>query len=218
MTILEYSVEVAPLDDATRDRLMALDTTLLSDAMSGRGTMAAAIGPVAPGMKVVGPARTAYSPGAVEAAILAIAACKAGEVVVIDGGGGVAHASLGGIMALDAECRGAAGCIINGAVRDTAELRESGFPIFARASTPHGAGAEPDGHIGAPVTCGGVGVNPGDIIVGDDDGVVVIPPADLEAVLTAAETKGGKEAGWIAALKSGRSLKDVHGFPDAEPA
>ena len=112
MTVLQYSAEVLPLDEATRDRLSALDTTLLSDAMGGRGTLAAAIGPVAPGMKLVGPARIAYSPGSVEAGILAIAACNPGDALMLDGGGGVAHATLGGVMALDAQTRGAAGCVI----------------------------------------------------------------------------------------------------------
>lgn len=218
MTVLRYSADVTPLDDTTRQRLSALDTTLLSDAMSGRGTMAAAINPVAPGMKIVGPARTAFSPGSVEPGVQAIAACQPGDAVMIDGGGGVAHATLGGIMALDAHNRGAAGCVIDGAIRDTAEIRQAGFAIFSRASIPHGAGSEPDGYIDGPISMGGIWVNPGDIVVGDDDGVVVIPRADLETVIVAAETKGGKEATWVAALNSGRSLKDVHDFPDPTPA
>ena len=109
MTIIDHAGDVAPLDQATRDRLDALDTTLLSDVMGGRGTMASDVSPVKPGTKLVGPARTSFSPGAVEAAIHAIAACRPGEVVVI-AGGSLAHASLGGIMALDAERRGATGC------------------------------------------------------------------------------------------------------------
>ncbi len=218
MTVLQYSAEVLPLDEATRDRLSALDTTLLSDAMGGRGTLAAAIGPVAPGMKLVGPARIAYSPGSVEAGILAIAACNPGDALMLDGGGGVAHATLGGVMALDAQTRGAAGCVIDGAIRDTAELRQAGFPIFARANIPHGAGAEPDGFIDGPISMAGVWVNPGDIVVGDDDGVMVIPRADLATVITAAETKGALEATWVAAIKSGRSIKEVHGFAHPTPA
>ena len=174
--------------------------------------MAAAIGPVKAGTKLVGPARTAFSPGAVEAAIHAIAACQPGDVVVIAGGGGVAHASLGGIMALDAEQHGAAGCVIDGAIRDSAEIRESGFPIFARASTPHGAAIDPNGSINGPVAMAGTRVYPGDILVGDDDGVVVIPRAELDEVIAAAEEKSEKEAGWVAALKAGQNLAEIHGF------
>lgn len=211
MTIVNHAGDVAPLDQATRDRLEALDTTLLSDAMLGRGTMAAAMSPVKAGTKLVGPARTAFSPGAVEAAIHAIAACQPGDVVVI-AGGGTAHASLGGIMALDAEQHGAAGCVIDGAIRDTAEIRASGFAIFARTSTPHGAAVDPNGSINGPVAVAGTRVFPGDILVGDDDGVVVIPRAELDQVIEAAEAKGEKEAGWVAALKAGQSLAEIHGF------
>ena len=211
MTIVNHAGNVPPLDQATRDRLEALDTTLLSDAMAGRGTMAAEISPAKPGTKLVGPARTAFSPGAVEAAIHAIAACQPGDVVVI-AGGSLAHASLGGIMALDAERHGAAGCVIDGSIRDTAEIRESGFPIFARASTPHGAAVDPNGAINGPVAVAGTRVYPGDVLVGDDDGVVVIPRGELEQVIAAAEAKGEKEAGWVAALKSGQNLAEIHGF------
>ena len=108
MAIVNHAGAVPPLDDATRARLDALDTTLISDVMDGRGTMAAAVSPVKTGTKMVGPARTSFSPGAVEAAIHAIAACQPGDVVVI-AGGGTAHASLGGIMALDAERHGRPG-------------------------------------------------------------------------------------------------------------
>jgi regulator of RNase E activity RraA len=212
MTIVNHGADVPPLDQAARERLQALDTTLISDVMAGRGTMAAAIGPAKSGTKMVGPARTSYSPGAVEAAIHAIAACQPGEVIVIAGGGGDAHASLGGIMAMDAERHGAAGCLIDGAIRDTAEIRDSGFPIYARASTPHGAGVDPDGTINGPVDVAGVRVNPGDVVVGDDDGVVVIPRADLDQVIADAEAKGEKEAGWVAGLKAGQSLAEIHNF------
>ncbi len=218
MTIVNYAGDVPPLDQAVRARLEELDTTLISDVMAGRGTMAAAMAPAKPGMKLVGPARTTFSPGAVEAAIHAIAACQPGDVVVIAGGGGDAHASLGGIMALDAERHGAAGCVIDGAIRDTAEIRESGFPIFARASTPHGAAVDPNGAINGPIAVAGTRVHPGDVIVGDDDGVVVIPRADLDTVIADAEAKGEKEAGWVAALKNGQSLAEIHGFAPPVPA
>jgi len=211
MTIVNHAGDVPPLDQTTRARLEALDTTLISDVMGGHGTMAAAIGPVKAGTRMVGPARTAFSPGAVEAAIHAIAACQSGEVVVI-AGGGTAHASLGGIMALDAERHGADGCVIDGAIRDTAEIRDSGFPIFARASTPHGAGVDPHGAINGPVAAAGTRIHPGDVLVGDDDGVVVIPRADLDQVIAAAEAKGEKEAAWVAALKAGQNLAEIHGF------
>jgi regulator of RNase E activity RraA len=218
MTVTRCAIDFPPLADAARSALASFETSLLSDAMGGRQTVAAAIKPIKPGLRLVGQARTVFCPGAVRAAVCAIALGRAGEVLVIDGGGGQAHASLGGIMALDARRRGLAGAVIDGAVRDAAELRGMGFPIFCRAVTPHGAGAEPGGEIDSPVRLGGVWVRPGDAVVGDDDGVVVVPLAELDEVIAKAEAKREAEAGWIAAIESGRSLAEVHGFDIPEPS
>ncbi len=212
MTITRHKTDFAPLDDETRRALDALDTTLLSDAMFSGGTMTGAIKPVRPGMPMVGQARTVFCPGTVEAAICTIALGNPGEVLVIDGGGGVDHASLGGIMAFGAAKRGYAGCVVDGAVRDIGEIRGRDFPVYARGATPHGAGFDPRGIIDGPIIVGGIRVVPGDVIVGDDDGVVVIPQTELREVIARAQAKMEKEAGWIAQLESGKTHAEVHGF------
>ena len=216
MPILRHPIVFEPIAEAAREALRGLETTLLSDALGGRQT--AALRPVRPGLKLVGEARTAFCPGAVRAAVCAIAIARRGEVLVIDGGGGDAHASLGGIMARDAEAHGLAGCVVDGAVRDVAELRASSLAIFSRGVTPHGAGRDPRGEIDGPILLAGARVLPGDVVVGDDDGVVVIPRAEVAAVIARAEAKRATEAGWIAAIQSGKALAEVHGFTIPEPA
>ncbi len=217
MSIQRHAIDFAELDDGRRARLAALETTLLSDAMGGRNTMAAAIKPLAPGSRLIGQARTAFSPGAVRAAIIAIAVARPGDVLVIDGGGGDVHATLGGIMARDALRQGVAGCVIDGLVRDSAEVRELGLTVFCRGAIPHGAGVDPRGEVDAPVRAGGVRVRPGDVIIGDDDGVVVVPLAEVDTVLARAEAKRDAEAGWMSGIGAGRSLAEIHGF-DIPPA
>jgi len=217
MTILRHPIDFEPITETQRRALGALDTTLLSDAMDGRQTVAA-LRPVKAGLKLVGQARTVFCPGSVRPAVCAIAIARPGEVLAIDGGGGQAHASLGGIMALDAKAHGLAGCVVDGAVRDIAELRENGLAIFSRGVTPHGAGRDPRGEIDGPILLAGARVLPGDVVVGDDDGVVVIPRTEVDAVIARAEAKRATEAGWIAAIQSGKALAEVHGFTIPEPA
>jgi 4-hydroxy-4-methyl-2-oxoglutarate aldolase len=217
MSILRHPIHFEPIAETAREALRGLETTLLSDALGGRQT-SGALRPVKPGLKLVGEARTVFCPGAVRPAVCAIALARPSEVLVIDGGGGEAHASLGGIMARDAEARGLAGCVIDGAVRDVAELRAGALAVFSRAVTPHGAGPDPRGEIDGTVVVAGIRVEPGDVVVGDDDGVVVIPRAELDAVIARAEAKREAEAAWVAAIESGKSLAEVHGFEVPEAA
>lgn len=217
MTITRHAVSFPPLADSARAALAGLDTTLLSDAIGGLTTAAAALKPLTPGPRLVGQARTALCPGSVLPAIAATAIAEPGQVLVI-GGGGESHASLGGIMARDAARQGLAGLVIDGAVRDAAELRAMAMPVFCRAVTPHGAGPAPGGEIDGPLRLGGVWVRPGDVIVGDDDGIVVIALAEVAAVIAKAEAKRQAEAGWIAAIEAGKSLAEIHGVAIPEPS
>jgi regulator of RNase E activity RraA len=125
----------------------------------------------------------------------ALSRCPAGHVLVIDGRG-ERNTALWGIMTtLAARQRGVAGVVIDGAVRDSAGIREEAFPVFARAIVPSAGGAQYLGEMNIPIQCGGVPVNPGDWVCGDEDGVVVVPalgepfnPAVHEAIL---EEEGG---------------------------
>ena len=126
-------------------------------------------------MKVVGPAMTVRVPADDNLMIhKALTMVKPGDVMVIDGGGDHYCALLGLLMVSAAIKMGAAGMIVDGDIRDAAELRQSGFPMFAAGISPNGPRKEGPGEINFPISCGGQTVFPGDIIVADDDGVVVV--------------------------------------------
>jgi 4-hydroxy-4-methyl-2-oxoglutarate aldolase len=99
--------------------------------------------------------------------------------------------------------RGIAGVVADGAVRDTADIASAGFPVWAAAITPRGASKQAFGSVNQPVSCGGVVVAPGDLVVGDDDGVVVVPQDLIATVIAAAESRAAKETALRSKLTAG---------------
>jgi 4-hydroxy-4-methyl-2-oxoglutarate aldolase len=164
----------------------------VSDAVSQLGvggTMQAAISPIFRS-KIAGPARTVLEEeddqaGAPEHALATIDDADPGSVVVIGHGGSPDVALWGGLMAAGAHARGLEGAVLDGGVRDVEEIeRDFGFPVFARSVSPvTTVGRYRTVASDVPVNCGGVEVSPGDIIVGDADGVVVVPPTHAAEVL-----------------------------------
>ena len=130
--------------------------------------------------------------------------CRPGDVLVIDGGGDLIQALMGEIMATYAESLGVQGLVIDGAIRDVGSIRSKDFPVYARGVTHRGPYKNGPGEINVPVTVGGMVVHPGDIIVGDEDGVLAISPGDVEAVLAAAQRQGDKEAASLKAIAEGK--------------
>jgi RraA family protein len=124
----------------------------------------------------------------------ALQLAQPGDVLVIDGGGCTDRALIGEIMKSVAQSRGIAGAVIDGAIRDVAAFRKDDFPCYARAVCHRGPYKDGPGEINVQVTVGGMTVNPGDIIVGDDDGVVAIPPGQARAVADATRKKAAAEA------------------------
>ncbi|RAS82724.1 S-adenosylmethionine--2-demethylmenaquinone methyltransferase [Priestia endophytica] len=172
------------------ERAESLNTTLISDAMGCTGSMDYKIKPVASGMKVVGTALTvSLRPGDNLFLHQAIYDGKEGYVLVADGKGHTTNAYLGELMAGAAKAIGIEGIIIDGLVRDKETLSESAFPIFAKGFIPNGPLKDGPGELHKPISCGGVSVVPGDLIIGDDDGVVVVPKDKIEEVLSKAEKK-----------------------------
>ncbi|MDT3765789.1 S-adenosylmethionine--2-demethylmenaquinone methyltransferase [Priestia filamentosa] len=172
------------------ERAESLNTTLISDAMGCTGSMDYKIKPVASGMKVVGTALTvSLRPGDNLFLHQAIYDGKEGYVLVADGKGHTTNAYLGELMAGAAKAMGIEGIIIDGLVRDKETLSESDFPIFAKGFIPNGPLKDGPGELHKPISCGGVSVVPGDLIIGDDDGVVVVPKDKIEEVLSKAEKK-----------------------------
>ncbi|KGH31710.1 MULTISPECIES: RraA family protein [Comamonas] len=126
-----------------------------------------------------------------------------GDVLVIDGGGDVSQALVGGLMRTTCVARKLAGLVIDGAIRDLCEWAEEGMPIFARGHTHRGPSKDGPGEINVPVSCAGMAVLPGDLIVGDADGVIAVPAADAAEVLQRSQAHLVKEAAIRASNREG---------------
>ena len=125
---------------------------------------------------------------------------KPGDVLVVDGGGCTDRALFGDIMKNVAKMRRFAGIVIDGAIRDAAAYRDDTFPCYARGVCHRGPYKDGPGEINVPVSVGGMVVNPGDIVVGDDDGVVFIAATDAKAVAAASRKKAAAEEATLASI------------------
>jgi RraA family protein len=126
-----------------------------------------------------------------------------GDVVIIDAGGSTLNAVLGDLVATKAKHRGAAGFVVDGLVRDLPGVRELGLPVFARGTSPIGPLHRGPGEINYPICCGGVVVNPGDLIVGDSMGVVVVPTMIVAELLERLRTHESSNADYFESVKKG---------------
>jgi RraA family protein len=158
------------------------------------------------GGRLAGPALTVRTAPADNLFIhKAIDLARPGDVLVVDACGGRSHALIGEIMARLAQARGVAGFVVDGCVRDSAELAALGLPVFAAGVSPFGPWKNGPGEIAYPVCCGGVPVLPGDLVLGDADGVVVVPRADAAEVIAAAESVQRRERDQLADIAAGRA-------------
>jgi RraA family protein len=128
---------------------------------------------------------------------------RAGDVIVVDAGGQTEQAIIGGLMAARAQQRGIAGLVIWGAIRDAAEIGAGTFPVYACAVTHRGPYKNGPGEINVPITMGGMPVNPGDIVVGDADGLVAVPQETADRVLASAKAIRDKEAVAMEQIRAG---------------
>lgn len=135
----------------------------------------------------------------------AVDMAQPGDVLVVDGGGYLEHAVVGELLLAHAKVRGLAGMVIDGAVRDSDACARLGLPLFARGVTHKGPSRDGPGEIGYPVTIAGMIVEPGDIILGDLDGLVAVPKAEAEAILAQATERTAAEPPQLADVLAGRS-------------
>lgn len=160
-------------------------TANVGDAQERFG-IAAGLHAVWPGATIAGPAFTVWTrPGDNLLVHEAMTQASPGDVIVVNGGGDVTRALIGDLIGMRARALGLEGFVIDGAVRDAAELAELGLPVFARGVSPAGPYKHGPGRVQVPVAIGGVVVEPGDLVLGDADGVVVVPAATVEATLEA---------------------------------
>ncbi len=213
MAIQRHDISFPSLDAEDLAAWRDVPPAIVSDCMNRGQAMAARIKPLAAGMRLTGQARTvAVMVGDNGALHRAIGLARPGEILVVDAHAHVDTAIWGGIMTRAAVARGLGGLVIDGAVRDSAEIRELGFPCFASAVVPAGPHKGFGGVLDAPLSCGGCAVQPGDIIVGDDDGVAVVPLAGSAPLLKAARAKMAQEREILAAIERGELPADLMGI------
>ena len=172
-----------------------LSPTTLSDVLELESVMRIGIRPLWPAMpRIAGPAftvRTAKHDNLMLHA--AIYRAEAGDVIVVEAGDEEMAVAGGNVCAV-AQRRGVAGFVIDGVIRDVAESRANGFALFARGVSPIPGAKDGPGEINGTITCGGVAVHPGDVIVADEEGIVVVPRARAAEVLKRAEAKAAADA------------------------
>lgn len=177
-------------DKGVMDRLASFGTPPLSDGLNKFNTMASDIKPVVEDIRIAGPAMTVrMRPGDNLMLHKAIDLAKEGDVIVVDTCGCLSCSVMGDLMASTAFKKGIAAIVVDGAVRDILDLKEKRFPVFAKGVTPAVGDKEGPGEINLPICCGGVPVLPGDYVVGDGNGLVVIRPDIVEQIMSGAEKK-----------------------------
>lgn len=195
---------------SVRERLQGLRPALLSDALGKGGAMDHDMRCWSANCRLAGPAFTLrVHPADILMVGIALSECPAGGVLVIDGQGDLNTALWGAITTTCARLKGLAGVVIDGAIRDVAQVRHDPLPVFARAAVPNAGGVEYRGETGIAIQCGGAVVNPGDWIAGDEDGVVVVPAARIESVIESAGRLRDVESEIEAQVEQGRDLSEL---------
>jgi 4-hydroxy-4-methyl-2-oxoglutarate aldolase len=191
----DTSVQVPPLSAQYYAAFKDLSPTTLADFLSRDRIMDPSIRPLWQGMpRIAGPAYTVRCrPGDNLMLHAAIYRAPAGSVVVVETGD-ANYALAGGNVCAVAQRNGIAGFVLDGAVRDIAEIRASGFPVFARGVVPIAGVREFLGSLGTAIACGGVNVAPLDVIVADEEGIVVVPCADRERLLESARARAAEDS------------------------
>jgi len=188
-------------------QISAFPTPTISDGLNRFNTMDPGIKPVVP-CSISGPAVTLrLRPGDNLMLHKVLGLVQPGDVLVIDTCGCATYAVLGELIATAAFRAGLHGIVVDGAIRDIRELRENRFPIFHRYVVPSVGDKDGPGEINYPICCGGVPVHPGDIIAGDENGVVVVPPDDAPQIILGARTKLAYEEKRKAAIEAGEIVK-----------
>lgn len=177
--------------------------------------MDSGIKPIHPSMRVAGPAMTVDIRPADNLMLhYALLKVQPGEVLVVDAKAFVEAGPWGDVLTEQAISKGVAGLVINGAVRDATSITEMGFPVFCRALSIKGTGKNQPGEINIPVHIGGVRIRSGDIVVGDQDGIVIVPREDVTQVVSNGLAREEKEATYRARIKAGANTVELLGLED----
>jgi 4-hydroxy-4-methyl-2-oxoglutarate aldolase len=197
------------------ERFAPFDPATLYEAAGQKGMVDPAIRPAWPGARMWGPAITVQCPPGDNLMLhVAVANAPPGGIIVATTSGFTAAGAWGEILTAAAQARGLGGIAIDGAVRDIDAIRQTGFPVFSRGFAIGSCTKERPGAIGDPVQFGGVMVRPGDLILGDGDGLVIVEQERLDEVYAVAVTRRRKESEIIAQLREGRTTMELLGLSD----
>jgi len=192
------------------DQAAQYPSSILADVAGRRGALSGRIAPLAPSMRFAGPAITVeVRPGDNLMIHAAMAIAKPGDVIVVDGKGDLSSALMGEIMSQQCVALGVAAVVIDGAVRDSEAIRALGFPMYAAGLNPNGPTKFVPGRLNHPISIGGVTVCPGDLVIGDADGVTVVERSKAASMLPLAADKVAAETRRIADIKSRKALRPV---------
>ncbi len=216
MTVYRHDIALPAFSEAILAQWREIPAAVASDAQGRFQSMVGAIKPLAPGMGIVGRARTVECMVGDNSALhAAIGLCEPGvDVLICNAQGYEDRALFGGLMTRSAMEHNIAGLVIDGAVRDAAEIVEAGFPCYSRAVVPRGPHKGFGGVIDGDISCGGIPVSPGDLVIADDDGVTVVPHANMEATMQQVNAILEKEQRAIRTVAEGGSLSEVYGVPE----
>lgn len=211
---LGYRVRPRPprVEPEALTELVRYDVVDLADTMRHARTMSGIQSVYPSQRRIAGTAVTlSVSVPNIDMLRVALEICGPGDVLVIGARGITTQAILGGYMSTALVNRGVAGVIVDGAIRDAHEMRENGLPVYARATTTNGAALTAPGEVNVPVAVGGIVVDPGDVIVADEGGIVAIPPAAVPTVLGKVEKLLAVHEGWADEVARG----EIFGLDDS---
>lgn len=195
------------------DKFAEVGTATIHEAQGQIGAMDNAIKPIDPTRRLIGRALTVDTRPADNLMIhYALTKAQSGDVLVVDAKGFTEAGPWGDILTLAAQKVGLSGLVIDGMVRDADVIVELGFPVFCRGLSIKGTNKVQPGRVNEAVLCGGVTVNPGDVVVGDRDGVVVVSAERAEEVLAASEAREAKEEAMRADLNAGKTTVELLGL------
>jgi 4-hydroxy-4-methyl-2-oxoglutarate aldolase len=196
-------------------RLGACGVATVHEAQSKTGLLAPYMRPIDPRGRVAGSAVTALCGGGDNLMLhAALAVVQHGDVLVVATMEPSTHGMFGELLAESCRALGVAGLVIDAGVRDTSEIAALGFPVWSKAVSAQGTSKTMAGSVNGPVVCAGATVNPGDVVIADADGVVVVPRETAAAVVAAADARLAKEEQTRARLKAGELGLDIYGLRD----